>query len=142
MLSQLLSADGLRVDVGSADSLVNEVVDEVEKRDCDVVVISILAPSSPRNSRLLRRRLRERFPDLPVIIGYWGALHGDRLERRFGLSDKDKLVTRLSDCVAAVRQAATALPADDDEADDHGGDNAARSQSEAAALTTASGNRN
>jgi predicted PurR-regulated permease PerM len=109
MLSQLLAANGLRVDVGSADSLTNELVDEVAHRNCNIAVISILSPSSPRNSRLLRRRLHERFPDLKVIIGYWGALHGERLERRFGLGDSDQLVTRLSDCVEIVRRAAAGM---------------------------------
>jgi hypothetical protein len=112
MLSQLLAANGVAIEVGSINSLTNELVDEVAKRKCDLVILSILPPSSPRNSRLLRRRLRERCPKLPVIVGYWSALPGERLERRFNLASSDKLVTRLSECVAAVRHAQAKSQAD------------------------------
>jgi predicted PurR-regulated permease PerM len=109
MLSQLLRAEGIEAEVGSPDSLTNEIVDEVEERRTQVVVISIMPPSSPRNSRLLYRRLRERYPDLPIIIGYWNAVQGEHLEARFGFAARDHLVTSLQTATAEVRQAAASL---------------------------------
>ena len=53
MLAQLLTAEGLHVETGGADSLTGEVVDRVASDDIDVVVISILPPITPRDSRLL-----------------------------------------------------------------------------------------
>jgi predicted PurR-regulated permease PerM len=116
MLAQLLAAEGFDVNVGSVDLLTNELVDEVARLDSQMVVISILPPCSPRNSRLLYRRLRRQYPDLPVIIGYWGALPGEQLEQRFEISPPDRLVTRLSDAIESVRSTASGLrPADDAE---------------------------
>ncbi|MEX2316111.1 MAG: AI-2E family transporter [Pirellulales bacterium] len=114
MLAQLLVAEGFHVDVASVDSLTNELVDEVARLGSQIVVISILPPCSPRNSRLLYRRLRGQYPNLPVIVGYWSAVPGEHLAQRFELSEPDKLVTSLSEGVEAVRSAANGLRSDAD----------------------------
>ena len=112
MLAQLLAAEGFSVDVGSVDSLTNELVDEVAKLGSQIVVISILPPCPPRNSRLLYRRLHRRYPNMRVIIGYWNALPGEHLAQRFDLSEPDKLVTSLAEGIVAVRAAAAGLNPD------------------------------
>jgi predicted PurR-regulated permease PerM len=110
MLGQVLAAEGFHVDVGSVESLTNELVEEVEKLDSEVVIVSILPPCSPRNSRLLCRRLQSRFPNLPVIVGYWNAVRGENLQQRFELNEPGRLVTSLAEAVAAVRNEAARLP--------------------------------
>jgi hypothetical protein len=109
MLAQLLEAEGFNVDVASVDSLTNERVDEVAHLESQIAVISILPPCSPRNSRLLCRRLQLRYGELPVIIGYWHAVQGEQLQQRFALSDPSRLVTSLAQAVAAVRSEAARL---------------------------------
>ena len=81
MLAQLLKAEGFDITVGSVDSLTNELVDEVAELGSRIVVISILPPCSPRNSRLLYRRLHSRFPDMRVVIGYWNCAAGSTFGR-------------------------------------------------------------
>jgi hypothetical protein len=73
MLAQLLTVQGFEVEVGAANSLTSELVDQVADTDADVVVISVLPPVEPRDSRLLWRRLRSRYPRLPIIVGFWTA---------------------------------------------------------------------
>jgi predicted PurR-regulated permease PerM len=106
MLAQLLRADGIAVEVGSVDSLTNEIVDEVGEQRAQLALISIMPPSSPRNSRLLYRRLRERYPKLPVLVGYWNAVQGEFLRDRFGLVSGDRLVISMRDALTEVRKAA------------------------------------
>jgi hypothetical protein len=109
MLAQLLAADGIHADVSSAESLTGEVVDEVAKLASQIAVVSILPPCSPRNSRLLGRRLAQRYPDLPIIVGYWSAVPTEPLHKRFELSDPKRLLTSLRDAVTAVRAEAARL---------------------------------
>jgi hypothetical protein len=103
MMAQLLTAEGLHVETGGADSLTGEVVDRVARDDIDVVVISVLPPITPRDSRLLWRRLRSRYPDLPIVVGFW---HGAVTHKYIEPPENDtssKVVSTLADAVAQVR---------------------------------------
>jgi methylmalonyl-CoA mutase cobalamin-binding subunit len=106
MLAHLLSADGFHVDSGSTDALASEVVDRVASSDADIVVISVLPPIRPRESRLLWKRLRERYPDLPIIVGYWiGPNATESLLPPPG-DDCSRVATTLTEAVALVRSTA------------------------------------
>jgi hypothetical protein len=50
----------------------NEIVELVGKSEPDAVVISIVAPSAVLHARFLFLSLRNRFPDLRVVVGLWG----------------------------------------------------------------------
>src|SRR5829696_2366023 len=68
---QLFVAEGFDVVTEGVRSLANQVVDRVADSESDVVVISVLPPIQPRDSRLLWKRLRNRYPDLPIVVGFW-----------------------------------------------------------------------
>ncbi len=106
MLAQLLSAEGFRVETSAAGSLTSELVDRVANLESEIAVISVLPPIRPRDSRLLWKRLRERYPELPIIVGYWlGA--GQQASLAQPLRDEaSKVVTTLADAVAMVRSTA------------------------------------
>jgi len=76
MLAQTLSLDGYRVESVAHGTTTSEKVDLVEKGNVDVVVLSVLAPSTLTQARYLYKRLRRRLPELPIVIGSWG-LEGD-----------------------------------------------------------------
>ena len=79
------------------------------KTASDLVVISILPPISPRDSRLLWKRLRSRYPDLPIIVGYWCATAGkEKLEPPEG-DRATKVATTLAEAVTLVRTTAAQL---------------------------------
>jgi hypothetical protein len=106
MLAQLLTAEGFHVDSGSAGALTSETIDRVAASDSDVVVISVLPPVRPRDSRLLWRRLRQTYPNLPIIVGYWiGPNATESLLPPPG-DDASRVATTLAEAVALVRSIA------------------------------------
>jgi predicted PurR-regulated permease PerM len=103
MLAQLLLAEGFDVDLQGAKHLTSEVVERVADSESDVVVISVLPPIGPRDSRLLWKRLRTRYPNLPIVLGFWTGT-----EKKEGLPAPDndlisKVATTLSEAVVLVR---------------------------------------
>jgi predicted PurR-regulated permease PerM len=111
MLAQLLATDGFQVHVDAAESLSGEVVDHVAKLASELVVISILPPIAPRDSRLLWKRLRYRYPNLPIIVGYWNhAQSTEPLDPPEG-DAQTKIATTLAEAVAMVRSTAAQLQA-------------------------------
>jgi predicted PurR-regulated permease PerM len=106
MLAQLLKAEGFEVGTEAAESLTSELVDRVAKTASDVVVISILPPISPRDSRLLWKRLRSRYPDLPIIVGFWSAAGGQEPLAPPEDDSATKVATTLGEAVRLVRTSA------------------------------------
>ena len=105
MLTQLLTTEGFQVHAESAEALTSEVVDRVAATDSDLVVISVLPPIRPRESRLLWRRLRNRYPDLPILVGYWiGENANESLVPPAG-DLNSKVATTLAEAVALIRNA-------------------------------------
>jgi predicted PurR-regulated permease PerM len=105
MLAQLLGLNGLTAEVASADSLSSEVVEQVASSGADVVVISILPPIAQRETRLLWKRLRTRYPDLPIVIGCWESGEASQMLARIERDGPSQLVTSLADAVVAVQAA-------------------------------------
>jgi hypothetical protein len=109
MLAQLLTAEDFSVETEAAASLTSELVDRVATTASDLVVISVLPPISPRDSRLLWKRLRSRYPDLPIVVGYWSAGVGkQQLEPPEG-DGATKVATTLAETVTLVRTTAAQL---------------------------------
>lgn len=62
------------LEIASPDLLASEIVDLVEERGPAVVLIAALAGTGDAlHLRYLCKRLRARFPDLPIVVGWWGA---------------------------------------------------------------------
>jgi hypothetical protein len=103
MLAQLLVAEGFDVVTEGAKSLASEVVDRVADSESDVVAISAMPPLDPRDSRLLWKRLRNRYPELPIIVGFWTST-----DNKSGLPSCEddsacKVATTLAEAVSLVR---------------------------------------
>jgi len=102
MLAKLLVREGVIVEQGAVSALTSELVDSVETLNVDLVVLSIIPPLPPRSSRLLCRRLHDRYPQLPVVIGYWGGGKAEEIRRRLA-DDQSEIVTTLAAAVERVR---------------------------------------
>jgi predicted PurR-regulated permease PerM/methylmalonyl-CoA mutase cobalamin-binding subunit len=103
MLAQLLVAEGFDVVTDGANSLASQVVDRVADSESDIVVISAMPPLQPRDSRLLWKRLRNRYPDLPIVVGFWTSS-----DKKDGLPSPEndvvsKVATTLAEAVTLVR---------------------------------------
>jgi predicted PurR-regulated permease PerM len=102
MLTKLLVREGMIVEQGAVSALTSELVDSVESLHVDLVILSIIPPLPPRSSRLLCRRLHDRYPQLPVVIGYWGGGKAEEIRRRLA-DDQSEIVTTLAAAVERVR---------------------------------------
>lgn len=102
MLKQLLTAAGMEVDVPMAEALTGEVVDRIESLKIEIAVICILPPLPPRSSRLLCRRLHERYPQLPIVVGHWceAVVEGSR---RSLCAEEGTVVSSLAAAVEQVQ---------------------------------------
>ena len=107
MLKQLLAIDGIKADVSSVQSLTGELVEAVEAQHIDVVVVSVLPPVPPRNSRLLCRRLRDRFPELPIIVGCWSGVCSKEMQDRLAATGDAEIFGTLADAAQRVRAIAS-----------------------------------
>jgi predicted PurR-regulated permease PerM len=93
MLKQLLEAKGITVEMPAAEALTGELVDWVESLKIDVAVISVLPPLPTRSSRLLCRRLRERYAELPILVGFWTEEPPEEVSRRLCAGDGEVIGT-------------------------------------------------
>jgi hypothetical protein len=90
MLAQLLQPAGCRVEVISTRALPSEVETRIDQEEPTLVFIAVLPPGGLVQARYLCKRLRARFVDLRIIVGFWGET------RSF-----DKLLVRLRAAGAA-----------------------------------------
>jgi predicted PurR-regulated permease PerM len=78
MLKQRLDPGRFTMEVASPDLLASEGIELVEARAPAAVVIGALAGAGHAlHLRYLCKRLRARFPDLPIVVGWWGPDGGD-----------------------------------------------------------------
>ena len=55
------------------ETLASEVIDQIVEKGPSLVCISSLPPGGLAQTRYLCKRLRNRFPDLKIIVGRWGT---------------------------------------------------------------------
>jgi len=72
MMTHVLREKGCDSQELSAQETASELVEAVAQRSPDAVCISVVAPSAMVHARNLCMKLRTRFPDLPLVIGFWG----------------------------------------------------------------------
>jgi predicted PurR-regulated permease PerM len=76
ILASRLAADGVAVTALPPSLLVAEVVDRVSAVPPGVAVVATLAPGGVAQSRHLIKRLRQAFPELPLVAVRWGPAQG------------------------------------------------------------------
>lgn len=103
MLAQILAKRGLNARVVSSDAVARGTIDTLDVSGVDVVCVSYLeAAGSMSGLRYLMRRIHQRAPNLPTMVGLWQAdpelLNAERLRTVIGA---DHYTTSLQDAVAA-----------------------------------------
>jgi predicted PurR-regulated permease PerM len=76
ILAGRLGVDGVAVDVVSSSLLAAEVVERAAAGDPGVIVVTAVAPGGLSQARYLIKRLRARYPELPVVAVRWGPPDG------------------------------------------------------------------
>lgn len=108
MLARVLGEDRLRARALSASSLAGEKLEAIGQEGADIVVLSTLPPSNILKARYLYKRLRSRFPDLPIVVGIWGAQDQTVLEGRIARDGKAPVVSSLAAARLKLRELAEA----------------------------------
>lgn len=104
MLAQLLQPDGGRVEAVSTRALPAEVEARVEREVPTVLFVAVLPPGGLVQARYLCRRLRKRFPELPIVVGYWGnERHYDTILRKLRSAGASYVTTSLLQSRTQVR---------------------------------------
>jgi len=73
MFQHVLDSRRLEVDVTRATLLTAEVLALVEQTAPTLVCIGLVPPGGFAQTRYLCKRLRARFPALPIVVGCWGG---------------------------------------------------------------------
>ena len=103
MLGQILERTGAQVRLISFQSLQSARLKELEIDGVAVIVLSYLNSDSLAHARFLARRLRRRFPEATLIIGFWTFAPEDMARRDpVAATGADRVATSLGDAVADV----------------------------------------
>jgi predicted PurR-regulated permease PerM len=73
MLAMVLERQGIPALAIGAQPLAAEMLERVASVDAAAVCISALPPLAVTHARYLAKRLRARFPELPLVVGIWNA---------------------------------------------------------------------
>jgi predicted PurR-regulated permease PerM len=104
MLGPIMDREASDVEVLSTRLLPVEIESRVRAADPAVVFIAVLPPGGLAQARYLCTRLRERFPTLLIVVGYWGrARNFDRLLVRFRTAGASYVTTSLLQARSQIR---------------------------------------
>jgi hypothetical protein len=102
MLAHVLEPIGVRAICLPVGDPPEGVLEDLALGVGDVVCISALPPFALLSARTLSKKLRERFPNLTILLGLWGATgendYTDRLQKAFDV----EVVRTLAEATAVV----------------------------------------
>lgn len=111
MLAQVIRAMGIHAETLSARALPGELLEGVAERRPSVVCISAVPPGAGLRVRVLAKRLRARFPDLPIVVGLWDPRADPQAVRqKIGTVVTDRIATSLTLAVDLIRPLAFGPP--------------------------------
>lgn len=109
MVQQLVRASGAACDLVAAGSLSDGLVDVVQQHPADLIVVSAVPPAAIAHARHVHKRLRARFPDVPVVVGVWTrASQLEDARARLGGAEGTAVVSTLRDALAEIDRLARA----------------------------------
>lgn len=73
MLASVLPMTDYQFQTLSTKLLPSEILDSVREQRPDIVFLAVIPPSGRVQASYLCRLLRKSFPDLPIVVGYWGS---------------------------------------------------------------------
>lgn len=102
MVASILRAEAFRCEMLSSKSLAGEIVTNMSDHACAQICISAAPPLAQRRARYLVKRLSAAIPNVPIIVGIWGASK-DRVERLREVTSA-AVVTSVRAAVAEIKQ--------------------------------------
>lgn len=103
MLGQMLRLEGYSLEVVSSDKLTSEVLGHLEQEAPALVVIGSLPPGGLAQVRYLCKRIRQKGPDLKILVGRWGEhAKNESVENRLLAAGADQVAWTLHDSRAQI----------------------------------------
>jgi hypothetical protein len=90
----------------SSESLAAENIEKAGEQGCKVICISAVPPRAASHAAYLARRLKQRFPNVRLVVGLWPTETIDKVKPRLLSAGADDVVTRLPEAAAQLRQLA------------------------------------
>jgi hypothetical protein len=105
MVARLLAAPEFASVVLAHPMLAAELLQHIEGAPCRTVLVCGLPPRAAKHAEYLCRRLRQRFPEIRILVGLWaGDDPVDRAVARLKAAGATEVVTTLSAAVERMRQ--------------------------------------
>jgi predicted PurR-regulated permease PerM len=104
VLARMLPASEFNPRVSPFPLLAGEMLDFIGKEGCKVACISAMPPRAERHAAYLCKRLKQRFPDLKILVALWTSENTERAQARLREAGVDQIVTRLADAIDQLRQ--------------------------------------
>jgi hypothetical protein len=82
MFRHLLDGSRCRFEILSVQNLTSEVVAQIEQDEPAALFVANLPPGGLSHTRYLCKRVRCRFPDLRILVGFWGLDGNPEAPRR------------------------------------------------------------
>jgi AI-2E family transporter len=102
MLVQLLRRSGHHAKVLPIGA-VTEMLDQVEKEHANFVCVSALPPFATGQAAPLCKRLRERYPDIRIVLGLWAYPGGmAKAQQRAGAHCANSIATSLQQVITLI----------------------------------------
>jgi len=99
LLAGLLEQSGVRAEAVGAAKTTGEKVELAAERRPDAVLISAMPPGRGIPTRYLHKRLRARFPELPMVVGLWAGQPEEfqRLKARLSADQRTHVTASVSE---------------------------------------------
>jgi predicted PurR-regulated permease PerM len=111
MLVHILRQAGCASDAIAAGGT-EAIIKSIGERSPDVLFVSALPPSTVGQARSLCRNVRQKFPTLKIVVGFWDlAAEVGKVHERLGVQYVDKVVTSLAEAEAQVKLYAGSIEA-------------------------------
>ncbi len=97
---------GYQLETTGTDHLVGELLDRVEREQPAVVLIAAVPPGGLTHTRYLCKRLRNRFPQVRIVVGRWGATDLETQRQSLNAAGADYLGTTFEKSAAQLAEIA------------------------------------
>jgi predicted PurR-regulated permease PerM len=107
MIAQLLEFRGYCVTTIGQSALASEMLDQVQQKSADIILVSALPPTALTHARYLCKRLQSRFPSISIVVALW-TYAGDtlRAKDRVAPGDRARITTSLKDTLDQINRIA------------------------------------
>jgi hypothetical protein len=104
MLADAAQPLGAKVEVVSTRTLPVEIETKIALEAPALVFLAVLPPGGVVQASYLCRRLRKKFPDLKIVVGYWGRVRDfDRLLVRLRSAGASYVTTSIAQTISQLR---------------------------------------